>query len=51
MDTKREAIRGGANTIELVEGEKLVRILEKLELGIKPKVVYEVDMDFFNDFK
>ena len=51
MDAKREAIRDGANPIELVDGEKLVRMFEKLELGVKPKVVYEVDMDFFNDFK
>ena len=51
MDAKREAIRDGANPIELVDGEKLVRMFEKLELGVKPKVVYEVDMDFFSDFK
>jgi restriction system protein len=51
MDAKREAIRDGANPIELVDGEKLVSMFEKLELGVKPKVVYEVDMDFFNDFK
>ena len=51
MDAKREAIRDGANPIELVDGEKLVRMFEKLELGVKPKVVYEVDIDFFNDFK
>lgn len=51
MDAKREAIRDGANPIELVDGEKLVRMFEKLELGVKPKIVYEVDMDFFHDFK
>ena len=51
MDAKKEAIRDGANPIELVDGEKLVRMFEKLELGVKPKVVYVVDMDFFNDFK
>jgi restriction system protein len=51
MDAKREAIRDGANPIELVDGEKLVRMFEKLELGVKPKVVYEVDMGFFHDFK
>jgi restriction system protein len=51
MEAKREAIRDGANPIELVDGEKLVRMFEKLELGVKPKVVYEVDLDFFNEFK
>jgi len=51
MEAKREAIRDGANPIELVDGEKLVRMFEKLELGVKPKIVYEVDLDFFNEFK
>ena len=51
MDAKREAVRDGANPIELVDGEKLVRMFERLELGVKPKVVYEVNLDFFNDFK
>lgn len=51
MDAKREAIRDVSNPIELVDGEKLVKMFEKLELGVKPKVIYEVDMDFCNDFK
>jgi len=51
MDAKREAVRDGANPIELVDGEKLVRMFEKLELGVKPRVIYEVDPEFFNDYK
>ena len=51
MDAKRESVRDGANPIELVDGEKLVRMFERLELGVKPKVVYEVDVDFFNDYQ
>ena len=51
MDAKREAVRDGANPIELVDGEKLVRMFEKLELGVKPRIVYEVDIDFFNDYR
>ena len=51
MEAKREAVRDGANPIELVDGEKLVRMFERLELGVKPKIVYEVDLEFFNDFK
>jgi restriction system protein len=51
MDAKREAVRDGANPIELVDGEKLVRMFEKLELGVKPRTVYEVDIDFFNDYR
>ncbi len=51
MDAKREAVRDGANPIELVDGEKLVRMFEKLELGVKPRIVYEVDQAFFDNFR
>ena len=36
--------------IELVDGEKLVQMFEKVELGIKPKQVYEVDVSFFEPY-
>ncbi|MDP2229124.1 MAG: restriction endonuclease, partial [Moraxellaceae bacterium] len=36
MDAKKEAVRDGTNPIELVDGEKLVRMFERLELGLKP---------------
>lgn len=51
MDAKKEAVRDGTNPIELVDGEKLVRMFEHLELGLKPRTVYEVDPDFFNEYK
>lgn len=51
MDAKREAVRDGTNPIELVDGEKLVRMFEKLELGLKPRIVYEVDPEFFKEYK
>lgn len=51
MDAKREAVRDGANPIELVDGEKLVRMFETLQLGVKPRVIYEVDPEFFTDYK
>lgn len=47
----REATRDGVIPIELVDGEKLVKIFEDLELGVKPKTVYEVDHTFFEPFK
>lgn len=49
-EARREAIRDGATPIELVDGEKLVEMFESLELGMRPKVVYELDMEFFSDF-
>ena len=50
-DAKTEAIREGAPPIELVDGEKLVEMFESLELGLKPKTVYEVDKGFFKDYE
>lgn len=51
MDAKKEAVRDGANPIELVDGEKLVRMFEQLELGVKPRVIYELDPEFFKEYK
>ena len=46
-DAKLEAERDGAPPIELVDGEKLVEMFKRVELGVKPKVVHEVDLTFF----
>jgi restriction system protein len=50
-DARREAVRDGVPTIELVDGEKLLDLFEKLELGLKPRTAFEVDDKFFEDFK
>ena len=50
MEAKKEARRDGVPPIELVDGEKLVNMFEQLELGVKPKTAYEVDMAFFKEF-
>ncbi len=49
-EAKKEARRDGAPPIELVDGEKLVEMFEKLKLGVIPKIVYEVDTEFFKEF-
>src|SRR5271157_1871711 len=49
-DAQREALREGAPPIELVDADKLVGMFEKLELGLRPKIVYEVDEEFFHEF-
>jgi len=51
QEARREARRDGARPIELVDGEKLVAMFEKLELGLKPKTVFEVDDAFFEEFR
>jgi restriction system protein len=50
-DAKKEARRDGAPPIELVDGEKLVEMFEKLNLGVIPKTIYQVDAEFFKEFK
>jgi len=47
----REANREGVLRIELVDGERLVKMFEKVELGLKAKTVYEVDYKYFDQFK
>jgi len=46
-----EASRDGAQPIELVDGDSLVRLLGELELGLKPVRSYEVDERFFEQFR
>jgi len=49
-DAKKEANRDGVTPIELIDGERLVELFEKYELGLKPLTVYEIDNDFFKGF-
>jgi restriction system protein len=49
-DARKEAVRDGVPPIELVDGEKLVSMLEQLELGLKPQRTFEVDASFFDQF-
>lgn len=50
-DAKNEAVRDGVPPIELVDGEKLVNMFEKLEFGLIPRTVYDVDLEFFREFQ
>jgi restriction system protein len=50
-EARKEAIRDGVPPIELVDGEKLIAMLEQLELGLKPRTIYEIDSEFFDGFQ
>jgi restriction system protein len=50
-DARKEAVRDGVPAIELVDGEKLVDMFESLRLGLKPRVAFDVDYEFFDEFK
>ena len=50
-EAKKEAVRDGVPPIELVDGEKLVTMLEELELGLHPIKSFKVHESFFEEFK
>jgi restriction system protein len=50
-EARKEARRDGAPPVELVDGDKLVEMFKKLELGLIPKTIYEIDDDFFEEYK
>lgn len=47
----REAVRDGVPPIELVDGEKLLDMFEKLEFGLTPKSAFIINESFFDDFR
>ncbi len=49
-EAEKEANRDGAPPIELVDGLKLVEMFEKVELGLTPKIIYEVNLSYFEKF-
>jgi len=50
-EARREASRDGVPPIELIDGEKLIDMLEKLELGLRPVTTYELNHSFFSEFR
>jgi restriction system protein len=50
-EARREGSRDGVPPIELIDGEKLVDLLESLELGLVPVKSFELDGAFFNKFR
>lgn len=50
-EARREATRDGVPPIELIDGEKLLDMLEHLELGLQPVTTFEVNHAFFTEFK
>lgn len=49
-DAKREAEREGAPPIELIDAEALIDLMEKEEIGLKPKTVFDIDYQFFEKY-
>jgi restriction system protein len=50
-EARREALRDGAAHVELVDGDKLVEMFKRFELGLKAVTIHEIDEAFFEEFK
>ena len=50
-ESRREATQDGVPPIELIDGEKLVDMLENLALWLKPVTTYEINHSFFAEFR
>lgn len=51
LEAKKEARRDGVPPIELVDGDILVDMFEKLELGLIPKRDFDIDEKFFEEYR
>ena len=51
LEAKKEARRDGVPPIELVDGDVLVDMFERLALGLIPKQTYDIDEKFFDEYK
>jgi len=49
-EAEKEASRDGAPPIELVDGKKLVEMFEMVELGVKPRTIYEIQLNYFEKY-
>lgn len=47
----QEATREGAPQVELVDGDKLIEMFQRVELGLLKRTVYDVDPAYFERFK
>lgn len=50
-DAKREAGRDGVPPVELIDGYKMISLMENLELGVTQRIIYEPDHKFFEQFR
>jgi restriction system protein len=50
-DASAEAMRDGVPPIELIDGERLLDLFEATKLGLRPRMAYDVDLTFFDEFR
>jgi restriction system protein len=50
-EARKEAVRDGVPPIELLDGERMIDMFTELELGLRPVTAYEIDEEFFDEFR
>ncbi|MFA5787267.1 MAG: restriction endonuclease [Actinomycetota bacterium] len=50
-EARKEAVRDGVPPIELIDGQKMIDMMATLELGVRPVTTYEIDEQFFDEFR
>jgi restriction system protein len=48
---EKAASEAGKEFIELIDGERLMDLLEKMEFGLTPKTVFDINYSFFEKYK
>jgi restriction system protein len=48
---RKEAVRDGVPAIELVDRDQFIEMFERLELGLRQRVAFEVEASFFDQFQ
>ena len=46
-----EANRDGAPPVELVDGQKLVEMFQRVELGVRRRTIFSVDLGYFENYQ
>lgn len=50
-EAQREAARDGVPPLELVDKDRLISLMENKGIGVKPRMVFDVDDEFFEPFR
>jgi restriction system protein len=50
-EARKEASRDGVPPIELLDGERILDMFTDLELGLCPVTTFEIDQEFFDEFR
>jgi restriction system protein len=50
-EARKEAVPDGVPPIELLDAERMIDMFADLELGLRRVTVFEIDEEFFDEFR